>query len=162
MTQVPPSTIWRRKAIAYPHSFRCGPEAKVIRLEGHAALRGLVQQHGEAQGTRAAFAETPQQELVSYPAFDHRIEHENVAALQFRPCCKLYFAAREAAVLDVTNFRAHEMANDRAVHMAQQVCRKHIAMIQNDHDIQAALTVLARDLPTKRRDASSNLGGGIR
>jgi len=162
MTQVPPGTIWCRESVAYPHSFRCGPEAEVIRLQGHAAFRGFIQEHDETQRPGTAFPQTPQQELVSHPAFDHRIEDENVATLQFRPRAEMDFAPRQAAVLNVTNLRTNEMANDRAIEVPQQVGGKDIAMIQNDDDIQPALAVLARDLPSQHRHASGDLAGRIR
>src|SRR5882724_11197959 len=58
--KVAASAVCGSQTVANPQLIRCDPEAKVIRLQGHATLLRLVQQHGEAQRTRPAFAHPAQ------------------------------------------------------------------------------------------------------
>src|SRR5467141_2715710 len=162
LPEIAPHPVWCRKAIANPHLFRCGSEAKVLRLQGYPPLRRLIQKHCQANRARLAFAKPPQQKFLCYSAFQHCINHQNVPALQFRLRTKVNFAPRATAVLDVPHFFANEVANNRRVDLPHQVRRENKTAIQRDDHIQPPPLALSRNLFPQSRHACGDARRGIR
>ena len=100
---ISPHPIGSCQAVPYPYLIRCSPEPKVIGLQGHPALPGLVQKDRQPYATRPAFAQAAQKKILRHAAFEHCIHNQNVSPLQFRMRAKQNFAPRMAVVIHVAN-----------------------------------------------------------
>src|SRR5712664_2805123 len=63
------------------------------------------------------------------------------------------FAPRVPALIHVTNFFAHEMADNGRLNLPHKVCRKDRSAIQANHHVQPAALAFPRNLSAQRADA---------
>src|SRR6266446_3446814 len=144
---IAPYPIRRRQAIADPYTVRCGSEPKVIGLQAHSALFRLVQQYGQAQRPRLAFAQPSQQKFLRHSAVQYRVNQQHIPPLDVGSTAKRHFAPRMTSLFHVANFCAYKVADRRCVYVAYQVCRKYKAPVQRNHNIQALAAARSGDLP---------------
>ena len=133
---IDPGSIGGGQAIPYPYLIRCSPEPKVIGLQGHAALAGLVQKNRQPDGAWPAFAQAAQKKILRHAAFEHCIYQQNVSPLQLRVRTKQNFAPFMAIVIHVTNIRANEMANCRRADLPDQIGPENKAAIHGHNHVQ--------------------------
>ena len=156
---ISPRSVVRSQAVPDPYFIRCRPEPKVIRLQPHAPPRRLIQQYRQSQRPGLAFAQTPQKKLLCYAALQHRIEQENIAALQLRPRTKINFAPCVSAFIHVSHILAHEVANHCGVDLANQVCGKNKSAVKSNNHVYPPAFVRSRNFSSERCHPRANSRG---
>jgi hypothetical protein len=139
---------------------RCSPEAKVIRLEAHAAPGRLVQEDSQPDRARAAFPEAAQQKILGHAAFKHCIHNQNVTSFQLGMRAKQDLAARVTALMHIPHVCANKVADDRGADVADQIGRENKPTIQGHEHIQPAASTFARNLFSQRCNSGCNARGG--
>jgi len=136
-------------------------EPKVIRFQGDPTLLRLIEQHGEAQRARVAFADPAKQEVLSHSAIQNRIDQQNVPSLQIETRSERNFTPRVAAVMNIPDVLPNEMANHWAIDVADEISGKYKAAIHVHHNIESASSIGSRNVLTEHRDACRDSAGGI-
>src|SRR5580700_4657598 len=157
---IPPRPIVRSQAVPDPYIIRCCSEPKVIGFQAHAPPPGLVQQYRQSQRPGLAFAKPPQKEFLRHAALQHRVEQQNIPALQLRPGAEINFSPRMPAIIHVSHILAHEMANHRGVNLANQIGGKDEATVKCYNHVHSPPPVGPRDFSSKRYDPRANSRGG--
>jgi hypothetical protein len=96
----------------------------------------LVQQHGQPQRPRLAFAKSSQQKFLRHPALQDGVHQQHVSALYVGPTTEGYLSTHATFLLHVANVLADKMANRWRIDLPYQVCPKYKPAIQRNHHIQ--------------------------
>jgi len=134
------------------------------------AAGGFVQQHGEPQRTRLAFADAAQKEILRDAAVQDRVDKQNIAALKLAVILyrrgsgtigEKYFTSGAAGVFDVADVFPDEVQDNGNVDGANQIGGEDERTIHGDDNIEPAATGIARNLTAKRFHASGDPSGGV-
>jgi len=134
------------------------------------AARGFVEQNREPQGARFAFADAAEEKILSDAAVEHRIDQENIAALQAGllfagrrggTAGEKDFAARAPSKFDIADVFAEKVEGDGNADVANEVGSKNKGSIHSYDNIQFPALTRAGDVAAQGLDAIRNASSRV-